>query len=468
VALAWRCEAIERWGRRQMDAAHLALERALEAAQRAPDEAALGQVLIVQAWLALESGSTEEVIRRAEHAMVLLDAAEAEYAYVTEAGNLSLFLMNLGMIEASRARALEGLVRCRRKRFRTLEAQFVRTLAATGLLLDAPDTDRLLEEASALSLEQSPGAQADLCIFQAWRERFTWRDAGEALERMRTAVMLRRKLAIPRMLSFALQDLAVLALDCGEVVLAGEALREGLALAQVGILPAQEALWVGLQGILAAHRGEAAEAERFIARQGELQVAIQHPRFRLGVELDAATVACLLGRGEAAEVEETLVRALRPEPPLWGLPGEPQPAWRLSRGMRASVRRLLAAAPVGVRERAWAAALDPSARGVVAVSADAWRLPGGEWVRLEGNPTLARVFNALVEARLRGDAGAVGVEALVSAGWPDEQILPDAAANRLHQAIARLRRQGLRGVLESCEGGYRVPREVAVLGCPVP
>lgn len=74
---------------------------------------------------------------------------------------------------------------------------------------------------------------------------------------------------------------------------------------------------------------------------------------------------------------------------------------------------------------------------------------------------LARVLRALVLSRLESPEATVSLEALVAAGWPGEKLLADSGANRVYVAIATLRRQGLRDVIERREGGYRIALDVA-------
>jgi hypothetical protein len=73
---------------------------------------------------------------------------------------------------------------------------------------------------------------------------------------------------------------------------------------------------------------------------------------------------------------------------------------------------------------------------------------------------LSRILRALVSSRLASPDATVSVDALVAAGWPGEKLLADSGANRVYVAIATLRRQGLRDVIERREGGYRIAIDV--------
>lgn len=86
---------------------------------------------------------------------------------------------------------------------------------------------------------------------------------------------------------------------------------------------------------------------------------------------------------------------------------------------------------------------------------------GGEWfvlpraakkVALSRRAALRRLLSAFIEARHRGSI--LTVAALAEAGWPGERMLTAAATNRVHVAIATLRRLGLRDALIHRDGGY--------------
>ncbi|MEO0601957.1 MAG: tetratricopeptide repeat protein, partial [Myxococcota bacterium] len=85
--------------------------------------------------------------------------------------------------------------------------------------------------------------------------------------------------------------------------------------------------------------------------------------------------------------------------------------------------------------------------------------PGGERVDLSRHASIRRMFQALVQtARQPGQS--LDVAALFAAGWPDERIGPDSMRNRVHVNLAKLRRWGLKTLIERTEDGYRLQATV--------
>ncbi|MGE0550494.1 MAG: PAS domain S-box protein [Kofleriaceae bacterium] len=76
---------------------------------------------------------------------------------------------------------------------------------------------------------------------------------------------------------------------------------------------------------------------------------------------------------------------------------------------------------------------------------------------------LRRMLLRLAESRMSNPGKPLSVQQLVEAGWPDEHVLPEPAANRVRVAIAKLRRLGLRRLLLSNQDGYFLDPEVSVV-----
>jgi hypothetical protein len=72
------------------------------------------------------------------------------------------------------------------------------------------------------------------------------------------------------------------------------------------------------------------------------------------------------------------------------------------------------------------------------------------------------VLGRLVRERLAAPGRGVPVPALVAAAWPDERILPHAAARRVYSVVQELRKLGLGGVVVAARVGYRLDPRVRV------
>lgn len=103
-------------------------------------------------------------------------------------------------------------------------------------------------------------------------------------------------------------------------------------------------------------------------------------------------------------------------------------------------------------------------RSTVEIAADgSWfRIDGEDRVELGTRKALARIVALLGRERLRAPGTPVPRAELVDAGWPDERILPKAAANRLGVALTTLRKLGLRDQLLRRRDGYLLTPSVTV------
>jgi hypothetical protein len=68
----------------------------------------------------------------------------------------------------------------------------------------------------------------------------------------------------------------------------------------------------------------------------------------------------------------------------------------------------------------------------------------------------------MAQAATSDEAPALDVWALASAGWPEERILPDAAAQRVYSTLERLRKLGLGPYLVRDSDGYRLDPDVPI------
>lgn len=93
----------------------------------------------------------------------------------------------------------------------------------------------------------------------------------------------------------------------------------------------------------------------------------------------------------------------------------------------------------------------------------------GEWFEVAGNtrtslrrrPTLRLLLLELTRARIASPGRPVEVSRLLAAVWPNEQVVPHAAKNRVAVSISTLRKLGLRDLLASDARGYFLDPTVA-------
>ena len=93
---------------------------------------------------------------------------------------------------------------------------------------------------------------------------------------------------------------------------------------------------------------------------------------------------------------------------------------------------------------------------VLAEDGSGFATPTGLIVELDRRRAMRRILAALIKQRRHHSGEVLSREVLIRCGWPDEQIVPDAAINRLNFALVTLRRSGLRGLLETVGLGYRL------------
>jgi hypothetical protein len=73
-----------------------------------------------------------------------------------------------------------------------------------------------------------------------------------------------------------------------------------------------------------------------------------------------------------------------------------------------------------------------------------------------------RLMLALIDQHRRNPGEALTLWDLLERGWPGERPLPEAGANRVYVELNRLRKLGLRAILQRFDAGYRLAPEVQV------
>lgn len=95
-----------------------------------------------------------------------------------------------------------------------------------------------------------------------------------------------------------------------------------------------------------------------------------------------------------------------------------------------------------------------------------FRPPGGAWVDLTNRRQLCQLLAGLLEVSQQKPPTTLSFHDVVDLLWPDERILPEAAANRVYKTISVLRNSGLGKILLSGTEGYCLDPNVTVIAIP--
>ncbi|MEM9188925.1 MAG: tetratricopeptide repeat protein, partial [Myxococcota bacterium] len=96
------------------------------------------------------------------------------------------------------------------------------------------------------------------------------------------------------------------------------------------------------------------------------------------------------------------------------------------------------------------------AQAVIAIDGSWFALPGEHRVDLTARKALPAILRCLLEQELREPGASVAAEDLIRVGWPDTRSVSRATKNRLHVAIATLRKLGLAEHLARGPAGYQL------------
>lgn len=141
-----------------------------------------------------------------------------------------------------------------------------------------------------------------------------------------------------------------------------------------------------------------------------------------------------------------------------------EPDWNNSLSVRSALTFVWQRLDVHRRDQICALVLDPEAKAlIIDASCRRFRVPGTtEWVDISTRQLLCELLQLLVENH--GEQRFVDDERITAHLWPDEIISYDAVTNRIHNAIALLRRQGLRAfLLRDPDRGYHLDFQVTIL-----
>lgn len=129
--------------------------------------------------------------------------------------------------------------------------------------------------------------------------------------------------------------------------------------------------------------------------------------------------------------------------------------------MRSTMRTFWVSLDEPRRQELLAQAVDPGQQALC-ISDDLGRirLPAGQWAELGPRRNVQRLLSVLLDAHPQDRA--CSDDELISHLWPDELIQPEAAANRLYNAVALLRATGLKPWLSKDDDGYRLSPQLRI------
>ena len=440
----------------RVDEAESDLEQAAARASEAGDAAVQAQALMHRARVTFHRGNAAGARAMLEEQVLpLLDRVEDARIEARVRATLGTFAGALGNqteagIELNRARATlhkHGAIRG--------EAL---VLALLGFWHSSAGrtSEALIVLARAEAILERIGAEVD-SLYAAWARSMTLlarREYGAAHSALEAGMRRARKLGARR---YAAAFTGYLAL-CEALALPAEADAAANALARAGAL-AREArdlgeenhdartvvLFGALAGGCAARCGEAETAEELLSNAAAKADETGDALLQLAVSLQRAHVA-------PQEREAALAIAHQP-----GVSGDIPIEISLDLKLFARTHTDLdAMVPRGE-------ALDATNVLCVDLEQGAFMSPGAaEWVRIGNRTALAAILKALVENHQRGPDTAIHRDELAAAGWPGEIVAPKAMTNRVHVAIATLRKLGLQRVILSSRGTYRLQPKLEV------
>lgn len=197
--------------------------------------------------------------------------------------------------------------------------------------------------------------------------------------------------------------------------------------------------------------GDVARASRELDEASSRARGLDDPLLGAVIALHEAFIP--LARAEASEEPERGLRLIECRRAMHAVIQSEDGAWRLSDDARAA-RRILEArlGALGAED------LDAPTDGLaVCIESRFFRLFEEEWQDLRRDTPARRILESLVENR-----GGMALPDLQAAAWPGERIRKDAAKNRVHVALSRLRSRGLKAWIQRVDERYLLSPELAV------
>jgi Sigma-54 interaction domain/FHA domain len=403
---------------------------------------ALDDERISRAHLCLRLDERVQLEDLASHNGSFVDGRRVERA-VLDAGALvglgrTLVLLQRGPAELPAAPPIPGLVGCGSAHTKLCEAIDKIAARSTPVLLTGPTGAGKSQLAEAIHLHGGragplhvvhcgvPASEAQLDPLEAGEPGSTLLldnvgEASAALQARLLVLLDRDRDHAPRIVAASRQPLTRAS--------AGGSVRDELAI--------RLERWLVHVPALLARREDITLLSQSFAERHAGEARALHPKLALALMLHDWP-------GNLHELEAVIECACIDAEPGRALPLSPPVRARLERG---------AALPVE---------LPAEARPCLQVAADgSWfGLVGQARVDIAHRKPLTRLVRALAEARLAHPGQPLGPCELLALGWPDEQIVERAGANRVYVALTTLRKLGLRELLRRDEHGYLLAPEL--------
>ncbi len=231
------------------------------------------------------------------------------------------------------------------------------------------------------------------------------------------------------------------------------ATHQEAALAHLRRIGDERSTAISLSRLGAAHAllGDIAAASRELDEAASRARGLGDPLLGCVIALHQAFVP--LARAEASSDAERGQRLTECRRIMLAVTANEDGSWRLSDDAR-SARRILEArlGALGSEDERI-----PDDALVVCIESRYFRLMQAEWQDLRRDTPARRILESLVENR-----GGMTMADLQAAAWPGERIQKDAAKNRVHVALSRLRRRGLKAWIERVDDRYQLSSELRV------
>ena len=459
------------------------VEATLEAAEKSADSRSIARLLRVRAEIDRQRGRSRDAKRDLDRALDLARRANDTTVEAEVLGLLGVVEWQLRAIddaEAHTSAARELHAKSGNKRVEGMCIGQLGVIAGFRRRFDEART--LLDRARAIERAEGDVHNEAIASYFLANAVFDQGDVDRAKRAYEDALRVLRQADNRRYEGIALYMLALVELERGHLAESGVLLDDALRILRT--LGDQR-----LEGVVLTGLGHHALARRdpheAIARYEESTALLQQvggdPRYEGLALACAGAAAAILDSEEDAKIALSSARGLlagiRDEVALsvvHVLEGFVMPrheaeerANAASRG--AALERLAArflqreieANPASAstsRDRA-----ETTGRLEMGPRAEWFRRGAGERVDLTRRPKLRMLLEALLEKRLASPGDPAQAEWLVSRVWPQEKILPSAAASRLYVAVATLRKLGMGDVIVTRGEGYLLHPAIELL-----